>query len=417
MGALADPIAILVVIAIIAGLYLAFNIGANDVANAMGTSVGSGALTIKRAILAAAVFEFLGALLIGDEVSRTIKQGFVGPGLFASDPQSFAYGMTAAILATSLWLQYATFKGLPVSTTHSIVGAVLGFALMHGGFWEIKYGQLTAIFSSWLISPILGGFISYCSLRFILGTIIDSRDPLGRAKKIVPFMIGLCVTILSSAFTGKLIYKLTRFSHAGFGFVCALLLGLITYKIFQYVLQRLKDSYPDRDTILIKTEQIFAQMQLVTACFLAFAHGSNDVANAIGPAAAVISALTHHSVKDETAIPTWLLLIGGIGIVVGLAAFGRKVIQTVGQKITEITPSRGFAAEFGASLTILIGSILGLPLSTTHVLVGAVIGVGFARGISGINVLVIRRIALSWIVTLPLTALVSMLFCFILKFF
>ncbi len=196
-----EPVAILLVVAVIAGLYLAFNIGANDVANAMGTSVGSGALTIRQAIVAAGIFEFLGALLIGDEVSRTIKQGFVGPEIFQMDPMGFAYGMTAAILATSLWLQYATFKGLPVSTTHSIVGAVLGFAVIHGGLFKVKFGQLGAIFSSWLISPILGGVISYLWLRVILRLIIDSHDPIGRAKKFVPIMIGMAVTILSSSFT------------------------------------------------------------------------------------------------------------------------------------------------------------------------------------------------------------------------
>lgn len=411
-----DPIALLVVIAVIAGLYLAFNIGANDVANAMGTSVGSGALTIKKAIILAAIFEFLGAVLIGDEVSRTIKQGFVGPEIFSSDPKAFAYGMTAAILATSLWLQYATLRGLPVSTTHSIVGAVLGFALMHGGFFQIKFGQLLTIFSSWFISPILGGLISYFLLRFILLLIIDSTDPIGRSQKFVPIMIALAVTILSSAFTPKLVAHLP-FNFAGLGFLSALILGLLVANLFRTHLNNLSSKGLIRDEILSKTESVFARMQLVTACFLAFAHGSNDVANAIGPAAAVISALTDQSVRDETYVPFWLLLIGGVGIVVGLASFGRKVIQTVGEKITEITPTRGFAAEFGASLTILVGTILGLPLSTTHVLVGAVIGVGFARGISGIDVLVIRRIARSWIVTMPITAAISMFFCFILQYF
>jgi inorganic phosphate transporter, PiT family len=416
LGEFVEPVAILLIIAVIAGLYLAFNIGANDVANAMGTSVGSGALTIKKAIIAAATFEFLGAFLFGDEVSRTIKQGFVSPEIFAENPEAFAYGMTAAILATSLWLQYATFRGLPVSTTHSIVGAVLGFALMHGGLSKINFGQLGAIFSTWLISPILGGLISYVSLRLILRFIIDSRDPIKQANRWVPWMIGTAVFILSSTFTAKIAGKIA-FSSPEIALVLALFLGLITAKYFQIYLKKDQGFYSGRQEILERTEEIFARMQLLTACFLAFAHGSNDVANAIGPAAAVISALTNNSVSDKTHVPTWLLFIGGIGIVLGLASFGRKVIHTVGKKITEITPTRGFAAEFGAALTILLGSILGLPLSTTHVLVGAVIGVGFARGISGIDVLVIKRIARSWVVTMPFTALISMLFCFILKYF
>lgn len=413
-----EPVLILVIIATIAGLYLAFNIGANDVANTMGTAVGSQAMTIKQAIVLAAIFEFLGALLIGDEVSRTIKQGFVSPTIFAADPYGFALGMTAAILATALWLQFATIRGLPVSTTHSIVGAVLGFAIMYGGFDDINFTQLGAIFSSWIISPILGGLISYFALRFILAFIIDSHDPIKRAKRLVPPMIGLAVVILSSAFTPKLLRKLCSPTSAQvYGILVSLLLGLVVAYVFFSMLKRIADEQHDRDKILLLTEKIFARMQFVTACFLAFAHGSNDVANAIGPASAVISALTDNSVSAETQIPLWLLLVGGLGIVVGLAAFGRKVIQTVGQEITEITPSRGFAAEFAAALTILLGTILGLPLSTTHVLVGAVIGVGFARGISGIDVVVIRRIARSWIFTMPITALISMIFCFILQQF
>lgn len=412
-----EPLAILLYVSVIAGLYLAFNIGANDVANAMGTSVGSGALTIKKAIVAAAIFEFLGALLIGDEVSRTIKQGFVGPEIFEIDPAGFAYGMTAAILATSLWLQYATFKGLPVSTTHSIVGAVLGFAVMHGGLMKVKFGQLGAIFSSWFISPVIGGVISYLWLRVILQLIIDSHDPIGRAKKFVPIMIGMAVTILSSAFTNKLVFKAVGSSLPVLGLLVAIILGFLVAYAFRRYLAKITTVGHARDEVLAKAESIFARMQLVTACFLAFAHGSNDVANAIGPAAAVISALTQNRVHDEAYIPPWLLLVGGAGIVLGLATFGRKVIQTIGKEITEITPTRGFAAEFGAALTILIGTVLGLPLSTTHVLVGSVIGVGFARGISGIDVLVIKKIARSWIVTMPITALISMFFCFILQRF
>ncbi len=405
------------IVAVVAGMYLAFNIGANDVANAMGTSVGSGAFKIRHAIMAAAVCEFLGALLIGEEVSQTIKQGFVGPGIFAEDPEGFAYGMTAAILATSLWLQYATFKGLPVSTTHSIVGAVLGFAIFHGGLLEVRFAQLGLIFSSWMVSPIMGGLISYFSLRFILRTIIDTRDPVARAQRLVPIMIGVVVTILSSAFTPKLLKRWFLIESDYVGLTAALVLGLVMFAIFRTYANRVARNGGEREKLLQRTESIFAKMQWVTACFLAFAHGSNDVANAIGPAAAVIAALTKNTVGAQTAIPAWLLLVGGIGIVVGLAVFGRKVIQTVGQEITEITPSRGFAAEFGAAVTILLGTILGLPLSTTHVLVGAVIGVGFARGISGIDLIVIKRIARSWIVTMPLTAAISMSFCFILKLF
>lgn len=412
-----EPVVILLFIAVLAGLYLAFNIGANDVANTMGTSVGSKALTIKRAIILAAICELLGALIIGDEVSRTIKHGFVNPSIFAADPRGFAFGMTAAILATSFWLQFATLRGLPVSTTHSIVGAVLGFAIIFGGFEHINFVQLGAIFSSWLISPLLSAIVSYISLRFILYFIIDSRYPIGNAKKLAPWMIGIATAILSSAFTRKLIYKISGYDSETLGLFAAVILGLVMVLLFRAFAHRIVARHANRDQSLDITEKIFARMQYVTACFLAFAHGSNDVANAIGPASAVISAITDNTVDFETSVPFWLLLVGGLGIVLGLAFFGRKVIQTVGQDITEITPSRGFAAEFGAALTILCGTVLGLPLSTTHVLVGAVIGVGFARGISGINVIVIKKIGRSWIITMPITALLSMLFCILLKQF
>lgn len=409
---------ILLFIAVLAGLYLAFNIGANDVANTMGTAVGSKALTIKRAIILAAICELLGALIIGDEVSRTIKHGFVNPQIFSEDPTGFAFGMTAAILATAFWLQFATLRGLPVSTTHSIVGAVLGFAIVFGGAYEINFMQLAAIFMSWLISPISGAIISYLVLRFILYFIIDSHDPIERAKKFTPWMIGLATFILSSSFTGKIIKKLFGDgNYALSGIFFALILGIITSLIFRLLAHRLSNKETDRNKSLWVAEKIFASMQYVTACFLAFAHGSNDVANAIGPASAVISALTDNAVEFETNIPFWLLLLGGLGIVFGLAFFGRKVIDTVGQDITEITPSRGFAAELGAAITILSGTMLGLPLSTTHILVGSVVGVGCARGISGVNINVIKKIGRSWIITMPITALLSLIFCLIIKQF
>lgn len=406
-----DATLLLVAMTVTAGFYLAFNIGANDVANTMGTAVGSRALTIKRAIVLAGICEFLGALIIGDEVTRTISNGFVTSSIMSDDPRGFAYGMTAAILATALWLQFATMRGLPVSTTHSIVGAVIGFAIVQGGIYDINLHQLITIFFSWLFSPLLGGTIAYLVLRFILKFIIDTDNPLGESKRFVPVMIGTVVTILSSAFTPKIFGKLMPHYSWLFGIASALTIGiLIGYIFHRYV--AVKDGKSlSREDNLVHNEHVFARMQMVTACFLAFAHGSNDVANAIGPAAAVVSSLWNNGAHDNAKIPLWLLMLGGVGIVLGLAIFGRKVIETVGKSITEITPSRGFAAEFGAALTILLGTILGIPLSTTHVLVGSVVGVGMARGIGGIDVSVIKRIFRSWLVTMPLTAGISILFC------
>mgnify|MGYP003337650381 CR=1 FL=1 len=378
-----EPITILLIIVLCAGFYLSFNIGAND--EIMGTSVGSRALNIKKAILIASVFEFLGAVLMGDEVSKTIKDGFVDPSVFAQDPLGFAYGMTAAIIATSVWLQYATIKGLPVSTTHSIVGATLGFALIQGNSSDINITQILSIFSTWIFSPVLGGLISYLSLIIIFRFIIDNKDSLKRVKIIAPFMLGITVFLLSSSFTSKLASKIFSTSIHMWGSLISVFLGLLfSILIYLYANSFIINSH-SRVVILTKVEKIFSRMQWVTACFLAFAHGSNDIANSIGPAASVIAVINKNSVTQSSEIPLWLLLLGAVGIIAGLLTFGRKVIETVGKKITQITPTRGFSAEFGASLTILFGSTFGIPVSTTHILIGSVIGVGLARGIGGLD--------------------------------
>lgn len=398
-----------------AGLYLAFNIGANDVANTVSTSVGSKALSIKKAIILAGIFEFLGAFSLGDHVTQTIKQGFVDPQIFAQDPIGFAYGMTAAILATSFWLQFATIRGLPVSTTHSIVGAVLGFAIVQGGISHIKYKQLFTIFFSWLLSPILGGIISYIVLRFILKFIIDKNNPHIRAKYLLPAIISLAVFILSFSFTPKITKAIFDHEIAYVNLIISLCISFVIWLIFYKLGRKIAKGTDKRRLMLFYVEKFFAKAQGVTVCFLAFAHGSNDVANAIGPASAVLQAATTGSVEVSSSSPTWLMLVGALGIVIGLIVFGRKVIETIGQKITSITPTRGFSAEIGASFTIIFGSLLGLPLSSTHILVGSVIGVGLARGINGIDFFVIKKIARSWIVTMPITAMLSMFFCLLLK--
>ena len=303
-----EAITILLVIVLCAGFYLSFNIGANDVANTMGTSVGSRALNIKNAILLAAIFEFLGALLMGDEVSKTIKQGFVDPNVFALDPLGFAYGMTAAIIATSFWLQYATIRGLPVSTTHSIVGAVLGFAVVQGGGSQINFNQILAIFSTWLVSPVLGGLISYLCLVIILRFIIDNKDPLRRAKFIAPSMMGIIVSLLSSSFSFKVAAKFFSTNIKLWGFLICISLGLFALIIIYLYANKFVINSQSRVVILTKIEKIFSRMQWVTACFLAFAHGSNDVANSIGPAASVIAVIKKNSVGDNNEVPFWLFL-------------------------------------------------------------------------------------------------------------
>ncbi len=402
-----DQALIILGVCLVAGFYMAWSIGANDVANAMGTSVGSHALTIGQAIAVAAVFEFLGAFLVGGQVTNTIKQEIVDPMMFAGDPIGFAGGMTAALLATAVWLQFASAKGLPVSTTHSIVGAVVGFGVVTGGWDAVKWDALSGIVLSWFISPLLGGILAFATFFIIRKYILDSKDPLLMTKKIGPYMLFVVVAATSFLFFDKSLSGLKWIYREELAFLLTISFSLILVLVTTMLLLRGKVEPIDRDANLAHVERIFAWFQIVTACFMALAHGSNDVSNAIGPVAAVVSIVKDGYMTSSAEVPLWLLGLGGVGIVVGLATYGRKVIETIGTSITEITPTRGFAAEFGASFTILVGSSFGLPLSTTQVLVGAVIGIGLARGISGLNIVVIKRIMGSWIITIPTTACVS----------
>lgn len=392
--------------ALIAGLYMAWSIGANDVANAMGTSVGSHALTIRKAIVVAAIFEFIGAFMAGDEVTKTIKQEIVNPLAF-DDPYLFAGGMTAALLATAIWLQFASAKGLPVSTTHSIIGAVVGFGIVAGGMDAVNWEMLLDIAVSWFASPLIGGVIAFATFFLIRKYILDSKDPIGQTKLLSPIMLFIVVFCVLVVFFHK---SLSFYGIADDPVHIALITAAVSAFIAivaRILMSRGNFSNLNRDEQLARVEKIFAYLQVVTACFMALAHGSNDVANAIGPVAAVVSIVNTKSITMSSEVPYWLMGFGAVGIVIGLATYGRKVIETVGKGITEITPTRGFAAEFGAALIILVGSTLGMPLSTTQVLVGAVIGVGLARGIAGLNITVIRRITGSWIFTIPTTGAVS----------
>jgi PiT family inorganic phosphate transporter len=402
-----EPTLIILGVALLAGLYMAWSIGANDVANAMGTSVGSHALTIGQAILVAAIFEFVGAFLVGEQVTNTIKQEIVDPMNFAGDPIGFAGGMTAALLATAVWLQFASAKGLPVSTTHSIVGAVVGFGMVAGGVDAVKWGGLVNIVLSWFLSPLLGGVIAFVTFFIIRKYILDSTLPLMMTRKLAPPLLFLVVCSVMMLFLQKSLATLDVMYGSGTVMLLSIGISLLIAVLARFLMNTLTSTSSGRDDTLARVERVFAWLQIVTACFMALAHGSNDVANAIGPVAAVVNIVRFNEVVTSSQVPFWLLGFGGLGIVVGLATYGRKVIETIGKGITEITPTRGFAAEFGAAFTILVGSYFGLPLSTTQVLVGAVIGVGLARGIAGLNIAVIRRIMGSWLVTIPTTGVVS----------
>ena len=408
---------ILIGMAVMFGLFMAWGIGANDVANAMGTSVGSGALTFKQAVMIAAVFELAGAILAGGEVTATIRKGIIDVSSLGSTPELLVYGMLSSLLAAGIWLMVATRMGWPVSTTHSIVGAIVGFGAVGIGMEAVMWGKVGTIALSWVTSPLMAGAMAFALFRSIQKLIIDTDDPLEKAKKYVPyyiFMVGFIIAMVT---------LLKGLKHVGVNLpfeqnlLYATLIGIIVALIGTVMIKRLKfTKKEDKKFHYTNMEKIFGVLMIFTAIAMAFAHGSNDVANAIGPVAAVVGIVqSGGDILSKSATPVWILMLGGIGIVVGLATYGHKVIATVGSGITELTPSRGFAATLGAATTVVIASGTGLPISTTHTLVGAVLGVGLARGIGALNMGVIQTIFLSWIVTLPAGAILSILFFFFFK--
>ncbi|MDX8430730.1 MAG: inorganic phosphate transporter [Candidatus Algichlamydia australiensis] len=464
----------LTILVLAVGFYMAWNIGANDVANAMGTSVGSGALTLAKAVFIAGILEFCGAYFLGSSVSETMQRGIVDPQLFANDPKTFLFGMLAALLATAVWLQIASYFGWPVSTTHAIVGAILGFGAIVAGFHTVKWSVVGSIALSWVISPLISGIIAFLIFSLIQRNVLYAMKPFHAARVLIPYLLFFTFFTFSFSSLSDGIKNLnlhftllsTLFIALGIGLL-AFLIGLIFLRgkkppeshaevpHLRYAYQatslakaakhlgrvKLSSSGETRDELeqlhervramrkelseksqtrshsseYTSVEKMFAYLQIISACFVAFAHGTNDVANAIGPVAAILEVVRTGGVAISGQIPSWLLAFGGFGIVVGLATWGWRVIETIGRKITELTPTRGFSAEFGAASTILIASKMGLPVSTTHCIVGAVLGVGLARGISALNLRMLRDIVLSWIVTLPSSALACIVFYYVIK--
>lgn len=464
-------VTIIIILALFLGFYVAWNIGANDVANAVGTAVGSGALTLTAAVVLAAIFEFSGAFLLGSNVSETVEAGIVNPELFSDNTADYVYGMLAALCATGIWLQTSSFFGFPVSTTHTIIGAVAGFGLALGGIEAIFWGEMSSILLSWVFSPVLGGLVSFFVFSLIRKKIFYANNPVRAAKRASIYFvfslfflnsmiilfggmeafhvqlslveligysigIGIVASLGSLFFTRKIqshlpeaprsylnILSSLRKANKHLMRVEAISLGELQERV-QPLASELShlcneiEQLTKEDVVhaeLVSVEKIFIFLQIITACFMAFGHGSNDVANAIGPLAAIINVVQGRAVLAESSVSIYLLLLGGAAIVLGLATWGWRVIETVGKKITQLTPSRGFAAGFGSCLTVLLASKMGLPISTTHVVVGAVLGVGFARGIGAINLGTIRDIALTWIITIPVGAILSVIFFYIFR--
>jgi PiT family inorganic phosphate transporter len=469
-----DITTILTILILVIGFYMAWNIGANDVSNAMGTSVGSGALTLRRAVILAGILEFCGAYFVGANVSETMERGLVNPEIFITQPLILVLGMCGALLGTSFWLQLASYLRWPVSTTHAIVGAIIGFGIMAGGFEAILWKEVSSIAISWVVSPILSAIISYAIFSVLQKKILYAMDPIEATRRALPFFFFIVfLTFTLSLMTNGLQNLHLKISFAGalgIAFLVGAIAAAISYFVIQRIgvpagyiqpegrhspqtvisldkaikhLQRVRVSSADETHEKISeilhnvkslsrkireethfgeraseyhfVEKVFVYLQIISACYVAFAHGANDVANAIGPVAAVLGILKNGFISETSIVPPWLLALGGVGIVIGLATWGWRVMETIGKKITALTPTRGFCAEFGAATTILIASKLGLPISTTHCLVGAVLGVGLARGLSALNLGMLKEIVLSWVVTIPASAGMSILCFYILK--
>ena len=413
MTLIAEYGTILLVLACLFGFFMAWGVGANDVANAMGTSVGARALTIKQAIIIAMVFEFLGAYLAGGSVTQTIRSGILDATQISAEQMVF--GMMASLLAAGSWLLIASMRGWPVSTTHSIVGAVIGFGAVGVSIDSVNWSGVVPIVSSWVISPLLSGIVAFMIFVSVHRLILDTDNPFLNAKRYVPFYmfaVGFFISLMT----------LTKgLKHVGLdisgleGFGLSVLIGLAVAGLGIVLLRRVNDA-PLEKGKHNSVERVFGILMIFTACSMAFAHGSNDVANAVGPLAAVVGVLqSGGEIAATSVVPGWILLLGGVGIVVGLATYGYRVIATIGQHITELTPSRGFAAELATAATVVGASGIGLPISTTHTLVGAVLGVGMARGIAALNLKVVGTIFTSWVVTLPAGAILSIVFFFILQ--
>ena len=397
------------IIGYVFGFYMAWNIGANDVANSMASAVGAKAITIRQAVFIAGILNIVGAAFIGSHVTNTIRKGIVSTEVLA-DPHLALIGALSALLAAALWVSFATWKSLPVSTTHSIVGAMIGFGIMAGGFSVINWGKL-AVVMSWVISPVFSVVIAYLMFKLIVFTILSKKDSFARALKLSPFFIGITffIVVLSFLFKTPLGKKLSMGTPVALvvAMVLALIFGFAGKRLLKRLIKKKKSN---------GTEEIFRRIQIGTSCYVALAQGANDVANAIGPLAVIYFLVKTGSVGATVPVPVFLLLFGGIGIAFGVGMAGHRVMETIGTKITTLTNTRGFSVDFAAATTVLVASKMGLPVSTTHAAVGGVLGVGLARGLEAVNFGIIYKIMLYWVLTVPAAAVTSMVIFKILQF-
>lgn len=401
------------ILACIFGIFMAWGIGANDVANAMGTSIGSKALTVKQAIIIAIIFEFTGAFFAGGEVTETIRNGLFDTQALEGHADLLVFGMLGSLLASGTWLLLASYKGWPVSTTHTLVGAVVGFAAVGISMQAVDWSVIGNIAASWIVSPVVAGLISYVLFQSIQKLILQKDDPVKHSRYVVPWYIMIVGFVVSMVTLTKGLTHIglnLSFSDAAW---LSLLISLVIMFIgaFFVVKASRQSTHP-----VAGTEKVFSVLMVFTACAMAFAHGSNDVANAVGPVAAIYTVVSHpDNIGAVSIVPTWILLIGALGIVIGLVSFGHRVIATVGSGITELTPSRGFAATLATAITVVVASGTGLPVSSTQILVGAIFGVGLAVGGESLNYRKVGSIFASWLITLPAGATLSIIFFFIFR--
>jgi inorganic phosphate transporter, PiT family len=401
--------------------YVAWNLGANDVANAMGTSVGSKAVTLKQAIIIAGVLEFTGAVLFGHEVTETLATKIANPALFAATPQIFVVGMVTVLISCGVWLQIATSRGLPVSSSHAVVGAIAGFSWVALGVGAIDWASIGLISIGWVLTPLISGAIAALLYSQIKHWILDQPNQVVQLQEWIPWLSTALLGVFGVIVLPSLTEPLTNFViELGFnippydiplltGAIAAVGLTIMSWRQLQNLGKTTQCPMPNAPCPMPNpVERLFARFQLLSACFVAFAHGSNDVGNAIAPLAAIVYINRTGSVPtDGLTIPLWILILGGAGIVGGLAVWGKKVIATIGENIIALQPSSGFCAELATATTILIASRLGLPVSTSHALVGGVVGIGLVQNIKSIKFQTLKGIAAAWLITIPVSALLS----------
>jgi len=393
---------IILVLGIVAGVYMAWNIGANDVANAMASAVGAKAITLRQAVIIGGTLDFVGATVIGSHVTSTILHKILDTQAL-TDPRVMMLGLLAALLSAAFWVFFATWSSLPVSTTHSIVGAVVGFGIIAGGLKAIQWAKILAIVLSWIISPAFAGLLAYLIFVVIRRKILRRPEPFLAALKLTPAFLGMTIFIISVSLLTKTPLGENLNIGVKTGLICSAIIASVVGVMAKSRLARTISKVEEEGV-----EEIFKRFQIITSCYVALAHGANDVANAVGPVAGIYIIYNTHALTEKIPVPLSMLVLGGIFIAIGVFTWGYRVIETLGSKITTLTNTRGFSVDFGTATSVLLASKMGLPVSTTHAAVGAVIGVGLAGGLAAVDFKVVGKITLYWVITLPLAALPCM---------